>query len=321
VMTGLGLLVVVVGEVALHSPAGGATYYVNGPDGRAADTNPGTEEAPWKTIARAGKASELKAGDTVLIGSGVYRESVDITVSGEPGNPITFAAAPGARVVLKGSEMVNGGDWTRVSDAPGVTEPFPNAFKRVWRIKLGEEFFSDPRCPEAYVDKARRHLSQVFVSDRQPLQLIGPSPLFAELGLEVLEPIGKGLADMLDNSFLFDPGGQTLYVKMGGEPSWFWIEVGVRAFVLTVSKVHDVVIRGLECRHNRQVAGMWPMCAVSECQRVVVEDCKFEFADFCGLSLGSSKDCVVRRCDMPWNGDTGLRGEVAFAPFSSSVHR
>ena len=305
-MKGLGLLVLCVAGLVSHGAAGAATCYVNGPDARAADTNPGTEEAPWKTIGRAGRAPELKAGDVVLIQSGVYRESVDITVSGEPGKPITLSAAPGARAVVKGSEMVNGGEGKRLSEDTGVTEPFPNAFKRVWKVKLGEEFFNDPRYPGAYADRARRHLSQVFVSDRQPLQLIGPSPMFAEIGLEVLEPIGKGLSDMLDNSFFFDPSDQTPYVKMGGEPGWSWIEIGVRAFALTVSKVHDVVIRGLECRHNRQVAGMWPMCSVGECERVVVEDCKFEFADFCGLSLGNSRHCVVRRCDMSWNGDTGL---------------
>ena len=52
--------------------------------------------------------------DKVLILSGVYREHVNITVSGEAGRPITFAAAPGHRVVVKGSEIVRG-PWTRLS--------------------------------------------------------------------------------------------------------------------------------------------------------------------------------------------------------------
>lgn len=50
------------------------TFYVRAGQANASDANPGTSEAPWKTIQRA--AEELRAGDTVVIGSGVYREFV-----------------------------------------------------------------------------------------------------------------------------------------------------------------------------------------------------------------------------------------------------
>src|SRR5512139_3315203 len=86
----------------LSVPLAGATYFVDPSAPTAKDDNPGTESAPWKTIGRAATAAEMKPGDTVLIKSGVYRESVDIKISGEPGKPITFAAAPDARVVIKG---------------------------------------------------------------------------------------------------------------------------------------------------------------------------------------------------------------------------
>lgn len=58
-----------------------ATYHV-AQTAAASDENAGTEAAPWKTISRAALARELKPGDTVLIRSGVYRESVAVTVSG-----------------------------------------------------------------------------------------------------------------------------------------------------------------------------------------------------------------------------------------------
>jgi len=74
----------------------GSIYYVDGTATNAADTNPGTEAQPWKTLSRAGKAKELKPGDAVLIRPGVYRQSMEITVSGQPGKPIMFAAVPGA---------------------------------------------------------------------------------------------------------------------------------------------------------------------------------------------------------------------------------
>jgi len=48
----------------------------------------------------------------------------DVNILGAPlrwnwGQPIIFAAAPGARVVIKGSEVVRG-KWTRLADAPAA---------------------------------------------------------------------------------------------------------------------------------------------------------------------------------------------------------
>lgn len=59
----------------------------------ASDSNPGTEAAPWKTLAKA--ASTAKAGQTVLIKAGVYNETLKPTASGTAGSLITFKAFPG----------------------------------------------------------------------------------------------------------------------------------------------------------------------------------------------------------------------------------
>ncbi len=285
--------------------ASAATYHVNQTAAAAADSNPGTESAPWKTVSRAATAVELEPGDTVLIHSGVYREHAQVKVSGEPGKPILFGAAPGARVVLKGSEIVRG-SWQKLTDQADLPEPYPNAFSRVWRIALGDEFFSDDRFPGCYDDKTRRWVSQVFLNDNNPLQRIGPDPIYKNEEYLKLSLIGQGVQEMVENSFFFDASDQNLYVKIAGEPAWSSIEVGVRGFVLTAEKVHDVVIRGLEVRHNRQPGGQWPMATISECERVIVEDCAFYGSDFCGLSVGRSHDCMVRRCDLSYNGNTGL---------------
>jgi parallel beta-helix repeat protein len=289
----------------MSQQAFGWTYYVDPAALNATDTNPGTEYAPWKTIARAGKAPELRPGDTVFIKSGVYRECVDITVSGEPGRPIIFKAAPNARVVLKGSEMVRG-TWTRLDQQKGVKEPFPHAFQRVWKHPLGEEFFTDSRFPGTYTQKTNRWVSQVFINDDHPFQLIGPDYVYRNDNLNRIVTIGHGLIDMISQSFCFDPIEQMLYLNIEGDPAWYTIEVGVRGFTLTVTKAHDVVVRGLEMRHNRQPGDQWPLVEVSEGQRVVIEDCKVSGADFIGLGLIGCKECMVRRCDLSHNGCSGL---------------
>jgi hypothetical protein len=73
--------------------------------------NDGSPAHPFQTIA----AAALKAmpGDTVLVHAGTYRERVDPPRGGEAGKPITYAAAPGEKVVITGSEAVKG--WEKVS--------------------------------------------------------------------------------------------------------------------------------------------------------------------------------------------------------------
>jgi len=281
-------------------PTGGMVYYVDGSATHAADTNPGTEAQPWKTLNRAGSARELQPGDTVHIKSGVYRESMTITVSGEPGNPITFEPAPYAKVVIKGSELIQG-EWKKVSPDRGK-ETYPGQFQNVWNIKLGEEFFTDPHDPGAFTDKSKRNIAQVIVGDTQPLQPIGPGGAFyPDKNWVALEPVGKGVEDVRVGTFFFDPQEQTLYVKVSGEPGWFSIEVSVRTAVLQILTSHDLIVRGLDVRHSRgNLAGM------SQCQRVLLEDCKFTLAEMGCLGIGSSQHCIVRRCDICWGGNCGM---------------
>jgi len=59
-------------------------------------------EEAWETAAHA--ADRARPGDTVLIGEGVYRESVWLRVTGEKGRPITFKAMPGHKVTFDGMD-------------------------------------------------------------------------------------------------------------------------------------------------------------------------------------------------------------------------
>ncbi len=74
------------------------TYYV---DPTGSDAAPGTEQQPWRTLQHA--AGRAVAGETVLIRAGTYRERLVPANSGTAGNPITFAAAPGAQVIVDGT--------------------------------------------------------------------------------------------------------------------------------------------------------------------------------------------------------------------------
>ena len=96
------------------------TYYVDQSHRQASDSNPGTQELPFKTINRA--AHVLQPGERVIVGAGVYRECVRPARGGtDPEHMISYEAAPGAKPVIKGSEALKV-KWVKSSSTPGVKE-------------------------------------------------------------------------------------------------------------------------------------------------------------------------------------------------------
>jgi len=74
----------------------GAVYYVH-PTG--SDSNPGTIEAPWRTIQKA--LDSLRPGERVLVREGTYSEDLRMTGSGTASAPITISNYPGERPHLQ----------------------------------------------------------------------------------------------------------------------------------------------------------------------------------------------------------------------------
>jgi len=75
-------------------------YYVDAVRGN--DANPGTRTAPWRTLQRA--ADRMRAGDTALVRTGTYRETV------RPRSGQTFAAYQDERPLITGCDTVR--DWS-----------------------------------------------------------------------------------------------------------------------------------------------------------------------------------------------------------------
>lgn len=116
------LLVVAVGGLAFVGVLRAAELHVamNG-----ADSNPGTRAEPLRTIQRA--ADLAQPGDTITVHEGVYRERVNPPRGGESdATRITYQPAPGAKVEIKGSEIVTG--WTKVQHD-------------TWKVVLPNSFF------------------------------------------------------------------------------------------------------------------------------------------------------------------------------------
>ncbi len=91
----------------------GKTYYVAQTE-NANDKNEGSENAPFKTLKKAGEV--VTAGDTVIVGDGIYRETLEVLNSGEKSRPITFKAKEGARPVISALDEVTGFELTNSTE-------------------------------------------------------------------------------------------------------------------------------------------------------------------------------------------------------------
>ena len=80
-----------------------ATYVVDQAAPGAADTNPGTEDKPFKTVRRA--VDLARPGDTVFVMAGKYEERVRVRTSGAEGRPITLRARPPRSAGVSGFAM------------------------------------------------------------------------------------------------------------------------------------------------------------------------------------------------------------------------
>lgn len=100
----------------------GKTYYVaeNG-----SDTGTGSISDPFKTIQKA--SDVMQPGDTCLVREGVYREWIKPPRGGSSDScRITYKAAPGEKVVIKGSEQIT--SWVMLKG-------------NVWKVELPDSFF------------------------------------------------------------------------------------------------------------------------------------------------------------------------------------
>jgi len=127
------------------------TYYVDNSSASADDKGPGSSDHPFRTISRA--AQVLQPGERVVIASGTYRECVRPERGGTGADKmISYEAAPGAKVYIKGSEVVKEG-WTQdpvnVFRRPGGPDANPAAAPPPPAPSWGYQF-TGATFPDAY---------------------------------------------------------------------------------------------------------------------------------------------------------------------------
>ena len=261
-----------------------ATWHVAQQRSNASDTNPGTAEAPWKTISQAAK--KVQPGDLVEIATGVYREHVNIENSGLPGKPIRFEAAMGARVVVTGADQLDSKGFTRESGPESA---------RIYSTSWPYRFLPSSKTG-AHPDDDHHELvgrcEQVIIDGYLMHQVLDRSQLSR----------GSFYADLKNKRLCIWHRANLDLTERG--PCRNRVEAATRFAIWTMagSNLHT---RGITFRHaaNSAQQGAVSIKGAS----CLIEDCTVERTNGVGLGI-AGEDAIVRRCLIRENGQLGFGG-------------
>jgi alpha-N-arabinofuranosidase len=265
-------LVVLLAAASLPSHA--REFHVSTTGDDAAD---GSAAKPLRTIQAA--ADRAQPGDVITVREGVYRERIDPPRGGESdAKRIIYQAAPGAKVVIKGSEIVKG--WQKVGDD-------------TWRVILPNKFFGGFN---PYVDLIRgdwfnplgreHHTGAVYLNGHWLTEAAKPD--------ELSKAAGK-------NPLWFatvDGENTTITAQFPGiDPNPEGIEINVRQAVFYPRKTgrNFITVRGFTLEH---AATNWAPPTAEQVGLIgshwskgwIIEDNTIRYSACTGVTLGKHGD-------------------------------
>ena len=184
-------------------------------------------------------ASAARAGDVITVHDGVYRERINPARGGTSDeNRVVYQAAPGQRVVIKGSEQITG--WEKVGNS-------------TWKVSLPNTIFGpfNPYRDKIHGDwfqgKGRdHHTGAVYLNDHWLTEA-------TQLD-EVLKPMG-------DNPLWFgsvDESTTTLWAQFADvDPNQASVEINVRQSVFYPADegINYITVRGFAMMPRRDSLG------------------------------------------------------------------
>ncbi len=302
------------------------TYYVDNNSAQADDGGPGTSTRPFRTINKA--AQVLQPGERVVIASGTYRECVRPARGGtSPSQMISYEAAPGAKVFIKGSEVLKG-EWQKESTsmrrfgAPGQAPApvttwkrdltgtmFPDAYQPFALASVaGNWEWLDPRTVDMGPYFRRRGLVFVDGKPLEPVEQLGelasahlqPAPVFTtppvpRNGLPPRRrpgPLMQEIGGSEDARFWVENSGQAIHIRLPeGSPDDHLIEITTRehAFAPIESGLNFIRIKGLTFQHagNGYPFPQHGLVSTANGNHWIIEGNNIEWANGPGLVIGS----------------------------------
>lgn len=241
------------------------------------DRATGSIRSPLRTIQRAAELAQ--PGDTITVRAGTYRERVDPPRGGDSAERrITFRAAPGERVVITGSERLQG--WTPAGGG-------------VWTAAVPDAFFGSFN---PFAAPLRGHWY------RERGHPVHPGSVFLR---------GHWLAEAADKKSVYEPGGPellwfaeradgatVLHARFGdADPNADDVEITVRQCVFYPSRpgVNFLTVRGFVMRN---AATPWAPPTTEQIGLIganwgrgwIIEDNDIAYSACAGLTLGKYND-------------------------------
>jgi alpha-N-arabinofuranosidase len=241
------------------------------------DASDGSSARPLRTIQAA--ANHAKPGDTITVHEGTYRERIDPPRGGESDSMrIVYQPAPGAKVQIKGSEIIKG--WTKIQND-------------TWRVSVPNSLFGafNPYADEIRGDwfkpKGRKHhTGAVYQNGHWLTEAAKPD--------EVLAPATK-------NPLWFatvDDQSTTITAQFPGtDPNADGIEINVRQTVFYPSQTgrNFITVRGFTLEH---AATNWAPPTAEQIGLIgthwskgwIIEDNTIRYSTCTGVTLGKHGD-------------------------------
>lgn len=210
------------------------------------DDNPGTAEAPFRTIGAAAKLA--MAGDTVTVHAGTYREWVAPPRGGfNDFQRIVYRAAEGDKVIIKGSEVIR--SWEKVSGT-------------VWKVTLDNDFFGEYNPYReiirgdwlSHTYGRDHHTGEVYLNGKSLYEI---DSLEKVMDSEILEQSKDPEGSLYQWYTESDSTTTTIYANFhGADPNEELVEINVRPAVFFPKKtgVNYITVRGF---HLYQAATQW----------------------------------------------------------------
>jgi len=287
------------------------TYYVDGSSKNAEDSGPGTKDHPLRTIAHA--AEVLKPGERVVIATGVYHEAIRPAVGGSgPDAMISYEAAPGANVVVKGAVPVTG--WQPSKGWNIGVDPQTNQPVKAWELHLDPKLFPTGYNPFAldnvtddryWINYAKdnmwnyfRRRGLVFVDGKPlepvplPAELAGPSTRSLNFTVDIhWAPLFQEFSPYAGKVWI-ESDGLTLHIRLANDddPSKHVIEITNEESVFSPAKPYQSYIRvkGITFRYagNSFPNPQRGLVSTNHGNHFIFEDNTFEWANGVGLDIG-----------------------------------
>lgn len=268
------------------------------------DSNTGTEASPYLTISQA--AATAMPGDTVIVHAGTYRESVKPPRGGTgESQRITYRAAPGAEVFVKGSEQIT--SWTQAQDG-------------TWSVTLPNEFFNGYNPYE--LNLTGPWLNYGLWCHRGAVYLNGRAFREKQTAAEVPEDTSSWFPSVTQTT-------TTIVANFGtADPNSSLTEINVREslFMPTTSGLGYITVRGFRFLHaatnwapptiSLQTGAVGPRMG----KRWIIENCEVSDSRSVGIILGRApgvdeddidafgdhivRNNIIRRC-----GQAGIAGQ------------